>query len=168
MSEDTSAPTVEQTEATPEAKAPKPTETVDFWKQKAREQEKRAKDNADAASRLAEIEESQKSETQRLADAAAEADRRATAATTEALRWRIAAKHGITDEDAETFLTAGDEESLTRQAQRLAALSTTASEAEQRAPGPRPDLSQGAQSPGSLAGSPADDFARFMSQPTNG
>jgi hypothetical protein len=46
----------EDVETTPEVnesaeQAPKPSETVDFWKAKAREQEKRAKANADAALR---------------------------------------------------------------------------------------------------------------------
>lgn len=89
------------------------------WKAKSREWEKRAKANADAATRLAEIEESQKSETQKLIDAAAEADKAAATAKAEALRWRIAAKHQISDDDAELFLTGTDEDSLTKQAERL-------------------------------------------------
>ena len=39
----------------------------------------------------------------------------------EALKRRVQAKHGISDEDADLFLTGSDEESLTAQAQRLAA-----------------------------------------------
>ncbi|WP_353707613.1 hypothetical protein ABRQ22_17280 [Cellulosimicrobium sp. ES-005] len=39
---------------------------------------------------------------------------------TTALRSRIQAKHGISDEDAELFLTAADEATLTKQAERLA------------------------------------------------
>ena len=60
MSEQSNAPEtgVEQTSTTEQAVTePKPTETVEFWKAKAREQEKRAKDNAAAATRLAEIED---------------------------------------------------------------------------------------------------------------
>ena len=38
----------------------------------------------------------------------------------DALRLRIAAKHGISDDDADLFLTGTDEDTLTRQAQRLA------------------------------------------------
>lgn len=41
------------------------------------------------------------------------------AAKAEVLRFRVAAKHGITDEDAELFLVGSDEETLTRQAERL-------------------------------------------------
>lgn len=52
------------TEATPDheqTQEPKPTETVDFWRNKSRDWEKRAKANAEAAARLAQLEESQKS-----------------------------------------------------------------------------------------------------------
>ena len=53
---------------------PKPTETVDFWKQKAREQEKRAKENADAAKRLDELEQASKSDLEKANDRAAKAE----------------------------------------------------------------------------------------------
>ena len=89
------------------------------WKAKAREWEKRAKANAGAATKLAEIEEASKSEAQKLADAKAAADQAAAEAKAEALRWRIAAKHQISDEDAELFLTGTDEDTLTKQAKRL-------------------------------------------------
>lgn len=129
------------------------------WKSKSREWEKRAKANADAAQRLAELEDAQKTETQRLADAKAAAETEAATARAEALRWRIAAKHGISDEDAETFLTGGDEESLTRQAERLAALAQP--NEDRQSPGPRPDLSQGSRST-TTTGDPASDFATFI------
>ena len=127
------------TEPTPDAPAtdtqepaeqPKPTETVEFWKQKAREQEKRAKENAAAAQRLAEIEEANKTEAQKTAERLAEAEKAAAEARSEALRLRIATKHGISDEDADLFLTGTDEETLTRQAERL-----SARQAEQRKQG---------------------------------
>lgn len=89
------------------------------WKIRAREWEKRAKANADAAARLAELEDAQKTETQRLTDAKLAAETEAAAARAEALRWRVAAKHGISDEDAELFLTGIDEATLTKQAERL-------------------------------------------------
>jgi len=113
----TDTPTTEP----PTATEPKPTETVEFWKAQARENEKRAKANADAASRLAALEESQKTEAQKLADAKAAAEKDAADARVEALRWRVAAKHGISDEDAELFLTGTDEVTLTKQAERLSA-----------------------------------------------
>jgi signal transduction histidine kinase len=42
-----------------------------------------------------------------------------TRAEAEAMRWRIAARHGISDEDAELFLTGSDEDTLARQAERF-------------------------------------------------
>jgi hypothetical protein len=47
-----------------------------------------------------------------------------TASKHEALKRRVQAAHGISDEDAELFLTGSDEESLTAQAKRLAARET--------------------------------------------
>ena len=54
---------------------------------------------------------------------AADAAERAARAESEALRWRTAAKYGISDEDAELFLTGSDEETLSRQAERFKELS---------------------------------------------
>lgn len=79
-----------------------------------------AKANADAAKRLAEIEEANKTEAQKAADRLAAAQRDAEQAKADALRWKIAAKFQVDDEDADLFLTGTDEETLTRQAQRLA------------------------------------------------
>jgi hypothetical protein len=56
-----------------QAPEPKPTETVEFWKRKAREQEDRAKSNADAARKLKEIEDRDLTELQRAQRAAEEA-----------------------------------------------------------------------------------------------
>ncbi|AID58824.1 hypothetical protein PBI_GAIA_4 [Mycobacterium phage Gaia] len=136
-------PSIVAADSPEEEPTPKPTETVEFWKQKAREQEKRAKANAAAqealealkaeqAKALEELEafraekltqeerdaQQREKEAQEKADAIRERD----AARQEALRWRIAAKHGITDEDAELFLTGTDEETLTKQAERFTSL----------------------------------------------
>lgn len=116
--ESTETTTTEQTTTETEAQ-PKPTETVDFWKQKAREQEKRAKENADAAKRLAEIEEAQKTEAERVADRLKALEAERDTATRDALRFKVASKFQISEEDADLFLTGADEESLTKQAQRL-------------------------------------------------
>ncbi|MFN2346752.1 MAG: hypothetical protein ABR616_13700, partial [Dermatophilaceae bacterium] len=69
--------------------------TVEFWKQKAREQEKRAKDNATAAKRLAEIEEQSKSAEEKAAERLAAAERRATEIEARANRAEIAATTGV-------------------------------------------------------------------------
>lgn len=53
-------------------------------------------------------------------DRITELEKSIEAATREALRRRVQAAHGITDEDADLFLTGTDEESLSAQAKRLA------------------------------------------------
>lgn len=106
---------------TPEAK---PTETVDFWKQKAREQEARAKSNADAAKRLQEIEDAQKTEAQRLADRQAAIERERDEARAEGLRYKAAAKHGV-GEDYFDLLGSGDAETIESRAERVGSLVKT-------------------------------------------
>ena len=121
MSEQTAEATATETEATEQQaeQQQKPSETVDFWKQKAREQEKRAKENADAAKRLAEIEESQKSETQKTADRIKQLETEAQSARRDALRFKVASEFGIASERAELLLTGSDEETMRRQAEAL-------------------------------------------------
>lgn len=53
-------------------------------------------------------------------DRISELEKSIEAATREALRRRVQAAHGISDDDADLFLTGTDEESLTAQAKRLA------------------------------------------------
>lgn len=80
-----------------------------------------AKANAGAAQRLAQIEEANKTEVQKATDRLAVAEKDAADARREALKFKIASKFQIGDEDADLFLTGTDEESLTKQAQRLTA-----------------------------------------------
>ena len=77
----------------PAAEAPA-TPEVD-WKAKAREWEKRAKENKAAADKLAELEESQKSEQQKLAERLAEAERKASEAELRAARSEVAREKGV-------------------------------------------------------------------------
>lgn len=79
-----------------------------------------AKANADAAARLAQYEEAQKSEAEKAADRMRQLEAEVESARREALRFKVASKFGIGDEDADLFLTASDEETLTKQAERLA------------------------------------------------
>jgi len=58
---------------------------------------------------------------ERAQQAATKAQEDAEKSAREALRYRYASRHGISDEDAELFLTGVDEESVARQAERLAA-----------------------------------------------
>lgn len=65
-----------------------------------------------AAANLSKEEKAQRERDEAIAEA--------QQARAEALRYRIATKFGISDEDADLFLTGSDEETITRQAERLA------------------------------------------------
>jgi hypothetical protein len=71
------------------------------------------------AEKFDELDAANKSEIEKATEKAAAAERERDAAAAEAMRWKVAAKHGVSDEDAELFLTGNDEETLTKQAQRL-------------------------------------------------
>lgn len=116
------AAATETTGTEQQAEQTKPSETVDFWKQKAREQEKRAKENADAAKRLREIEDAQKSEAEKAADRIAKADAEVAAVpakVAEALRAHLVELHKIDKDDADLFLTGTEPELLLKQVTRL-------------------------------------------------
>lgn len=113
-----------QTETPPEGEAKPDAKTFDAeYVKKLRDEAAKyrteAKANADAAKRLADIEQANKTEAQKQADQLADALKDAQAARAEALRFKIAAKFGVSDEDTELFLSGSDEETLTKQAQRL-------------------------------------------------
>lgn len=92
-----------------------------------------------AAERLKEIEDQQKSDLEKANERIAALEKQDAKSSVEALRWRIAAKNGISDEDAEVFLTGSDEDSITKQAERLVALQGEKQEADKQ----KPDPSQG-------------------------
>lgn len=124
MSEQTAEATATGTEETTQqsTEQTKPTETVDFWKNKSREQEKRAKENAAAAKELAEIREAQKSESEKVADRIAKAEAEVASVpskVSEALREHLVQLHEIDKDDADLFLTASDPELLIKQVTRL-------------------------------------------------
>lgn len=101
---------------------PKPTETVEFWKNKARDWENRSKANKTAADELAQIKEAQKSDEQKRAerDAALQAEVDSVPAkVAEALKAHLVTLHGIDDDDAELFLTGTTPELLLKQVTRL-------------------------------------------------
>lgn len=93
---------------------------IEKWKALARKHEKAAKENADAADRLAKLEADQLTKEEQATAKAAAAEKERDEAKADALRWRVAAKHGISDEDAELFLLGTDEATLVKQAERLA------------------------------------------------
>jgi hypothetical protein len=107
---------------------------------KRQELEKRLEALEPLAKKAQEIEDAQKSEIERAREAATAAEERATKAEAEALRYRIATKHGISDEDATLWLTGSTEDDLTKQAERLAELQGL-----QAKPQQQPDPSQGAR-----------------------
>ena len=73
------------------------------------------------ATKLAEIEAANQTEAQRAEARATELEAELTKLRSESTRLRIATEHGITDaDDIALFLTGTDEETLTKQAKRLA------------------------------------------------
>jgi hypothetical protein len=159
MSEQNESDAVETT--TPDAdesteQAPKPTETVDFWKSKAREQEKRAKENANAAKELAAIRDADKTELQRERDAREAAQREAAElrAAREVDDWKakVSKKSGIPAD----VLRGSTLEDIEDHAASLKALLP-----EPRTPGHVP--SEGRTVTGG-AGNPAQQFASILKQ----
>lgn len=128
------------TDAAPAATTPsdpKPAETVEFWKTKAREQEARAKSNAAAAIKLKEIEDRDLSELQKAQrDRDIHATKLAEYERT-TIRQRIALEKGV-PASLVNRLQGATEDEVSADADALLALlkSPTA---------PRPDPSQGAQ-----------------------
>lgn len=159
--QDTTAATDAPAQDAPTEAAEAKVEEID-WKAKAREWERRAKENKSAADELAQIRESQKSEAERATDALAAVKAEAESARAELLRYQVAAKHGITDaEDISLFLTGSDEETLTKQATRLAERSS----ADGKPRAPKPDPNQGRS--GAAAATTADQFAGAVGQLLN-
>lgn len=78
-----------------------------------------AKANVELAAKVKAFEDAQLSDSEKQSKRLAELENEAATARSEAIRYRIAAKFQVSDEDAELFLTGSDEESLTKQAQRL-------------------------------------------------
>lgn len=113
------------------------------------------------AARLDEIEAANKSELEKANDAKASAELERDTARAEALRLRVAVKHGISDEDADLFLTGADEDTLTRQAERLAARNEDAGKPRR----PAPDPNQGRSGGGPK--STADQFAAVLGAALN-
>lgn len=93
--------------------------------------------------RLDEFEKAQMSDLERAQREAQEAKEAAAKAAAEAMRFRVASRFGISDEDADLFLTGSDEDTLTRQATRLKERTPTT---------PKPDPTQGAQNATALNG----------------
>lgn len=144
---------VTATETVTEQTTEKPAGAITDWEAEAKKWEKRAKDAWPKVKEYDALIESQKTEQDRAAEAMTKALNDAETAKQEALRFRLAARHGISDEDAELFLTGSSEEVMERQAQRWVAANMAAATA-----GPRADLSQGnSNQDTALNGDPLED-----------
>lgn len=118
---------------------------VDKWKAMARKHEGSAKSNADAAKRLADLEESQKTEQQKLEDRAIKAEKELAAQTLSSTRLHVALTKQLPAELA-VRLQGDTEEEMAADADKLLELMKPAGGAT------RPDLGQGARGGGSPAG----------------
>ncbi len=140
----------------------KPTETVEFWKQKAREQEKRAKENAAAASRLAEYEDRDKTEAQRLAERAEAAEKRAAEVEGRALRLEIAAEKGLTPAQAKRLVGSTREELESDADDLLENFKPSNGAQEEATARVAADLDLGSRGTTAAKGDPGADFAKFL------
>ena len=76
----------------------------DKWKNMSRKHEGQAKTNSDAAKRLKEIEDANKSEAQKLADEKAASDKAAATAQGELLRLRVGMRKGLSESQAKRLI----------------------------------------------------------------
>lgn len=111
------------------------------------------KDIKAKAERLDEMEQASKSELEKANSRIGELEAERDAAKADTLRYQVATRFGISDEDAELFLHGSDEDTLTRQAERLA----QRAENENAPRSPQPDPTQGRTQNGHA--STADQFA---------
>lgn len=81
-----------------------PMAEVEKWKALARKNEQRAKENAEAAKRLAEFEDAQKTENQKALERAEAAEKRAAELEIQALRNDVALRKGLTATQAKRLV----------------------------------------------------------------
>jgi hypothetical protein len=149
------APT-EPTGDNPEAAAetPEPPAQETDWKAEARKWEQRAKENSTAAAQLAAIEEANKTEAQKLAERAENAEKALARQELEAARAQVALEKGLTASQAKRLVGESREEFLADADQLIADLGKQPTT-------PRPDPSQGVKGkPGDQ--SPAEAFAEII------
>lgn len=129
------------------------------WTAEARKWEARAKENKSAADELAALKAAQMTEAQKLTARAEAAEAKAAKVEAEALRLRVASKHGITG-DYLDLLNGSDEAALETAAQKLASLITKEQPTRKGAVGPYVPA-EGA-TPGAGGQTPGDEFAAFL------
>lgn len=145
-------------EETPEAEAPEPID----WKAEARKHERRAKENLalakaneDAAKRLAEIEEANKSEAQKAQERLAQVEEELAQERAARIRAEVAAAKGVPVE----LLKGSTQEDIEAEADRLLEFK---GESPDPSPFPKADPSQGPRGP--VGGNNADRFASFLGE----
>jgi hypothetical protein len=139
-----------------QATQPDPIAELEKWKALARQNEARAKANADKAKRFDEIEESNKTELQKAQEAAATAANEAAQARLDALRARTAATAGVPEE----LLVGSNEEELVASVQKLLAFKGTEQPAAPRSSGT--DAPAGAAKPTVYRAEQLNDPAFFQ------
>lgn len=113
-----------------------------------RKLEARAKANKDAADKLAELEDRDKTDLERAQAARQAAEQQAAEARAEVARYKVAAEFGLSPEDTELLATVSDEDTLHSLAKRLG--DANRKSRHQAPPGgrdrtpPAPDLKSGA------------------------
>lgn len=117
--------TAETAAATEETQAPDLSAEVDKWKALSRKNEQRARDNESAAKRLAEIEDANKSELEKVLARAEAAEKAVAEATATALRASVANTKGVPLE----LLSGSTQEDLEASADKLLAFKGTAPKA---------------------------------------
>lgn len=111
---------VETTTTEPEATTVDLNSELEKWKALARKNETRAKENAEAATKLAEIENANKTELEKLTERAATAEARAAQIELASIRTEIALEKGLTPSQAKR-LVGGTREELAVDADDLLA-----------------------------------------------
>lgn len=122
MSDTTPTPAdVAQKPAQADGDAPEPkTDEVD-WKAEARKWEQRAKDNKAAADRLAELEQTQMTEAEKVEARVRAAEDKAAALEAANARKDVAIEYGLSKDDAALLEGVTDADTMRRIAERLAA-----------------------------------------------
>lgn len=151
------APATDQASTSPTGDESKPAQAKPEtdWKAEARKHEQRAKENAAAATELAALKESQKTEGQKLADRATQAEKERDEARLEALRVKVGAAKKL-PADVVDLLKGDTEDELAAHADRLA-------EHFKQSARPAGSVDQGQRGAAPTA-SPAQDFADFINK----
>lgn len=112
---------------------PKPSETLDYWKKRSRENERRAKANAKDAEELQKLRDAQKTEEQKQQDAQLKQQQETENLRLENLRLRAAGTFSVTGADPEgveyaDLISGTDEDSVNQSAQAIGRLVAAARE----------------------------------------